>query len=199
MEASVQAVLPETQVGLEAGQSEIDEAKALKYRLPYLERLLKDTLEPRNGFDMHLLANALPSSKNYNRNMIAHGGDISGIEFKRVNDSGQYPDKYAVVLADASQVGKFRIAYFDQHGFSSHHVEDTSERAQQVMVREGFVVEAAGALDQLASTKEWDLGMAFADLIMKLNTGAIKHAEFALLQKELNDNFTREKSEPVFA
>lgn len=182
----------------EAGQPEIAEAEALTYRLPYLERLLRDKLDPLDGFEMMLLATALPASRNYNRIMIAHGGDASGIEFKRHND-GKYPDKYAVVLPDASQVGKFRISYFDQHGFSSHHVEDTSLKAQQVMIREGFVVEAAGSLDQLASTKEWELGMTYADLIMQLGSGRIKHEEFVLRQIALNDSFDREKSKAVCA
>ncbi len=185
---SVSAV-QSSQKALEAGQAEIDEAKGLKYKLPYLEDRLKENLDPTDGFDMHILANELPPNRAYNRMMTDHNGDFSGVEFK--NKDG----RHAFVLPDASQPGKWRVSYFDKDGFSRHESEPTREKAQQSLARDGYTIEDKGALDRLASTKEWARGTDFAGLIFQLNSGAITHAQFIEKQNKLNADYEASKGE----
>lgn len=182
---------------LEAGSAEIAEAKSLKYRLPYLQRLLDgEALVLSDAFMMHLLATSLPKSREYNRMMLANNGDLIGIEFQKPND-GKYPtknEKYAVALPDASRDGKWRVSYFDQNGFSSHESHTTREQAQQALAQEGFTIQAEGTLDRLAATDDWARGTDYADLIMDLNRGAITHAQFIEKQKSMNDSYEAKKA-----
>jgi len=196
-----EAVAPAPAQKLEAGQAEIDEARALQYKTPDLARLLADGLSPTDAFEMHLLANSLKVAREYNRMMTAHKGDFSGIEFSHPEDP-KYPNiptKYAFVLPDASQPGKWRISYFDKNGFSRHESEKTRESAQVSLVTEGYTIEDKGALDRLAATKEWAKGTAYADLIMKLNKGEITHAQFIEAQQKLNAGSEEGVAKPLYA
>lgn len=168
-----------------AGLDEIAELRTLQYKSDSAQRLLDDPdLQPNDKFLMYLLALTLKPARAFNHIMTSHGGDPSGVEYKQPG-----AEKYAFVLPDASQVGRWRVSYFDKHGFSYHEIAPTMPKAAQIMVSGGFTEAAVGSLDRLAATKAWGLGVAYADLIMQLNMGRITHARFGELQADLNAQY----------
>lgn len=168
-----------------AGLAEIAELRAFSFKTESAERLLKDPeLQPSDKFMMYLLAGTMKSAWAFNSIMTTNSGDPSGVEYKQATQ-----DKYAFVLPNASQIGSWRVSYFDKHGFSYHEVAPTMQKATEMMVAGGFTEPAAGSLECLAATKSWELGVAFGDLIMQLNRGAISHSRFAELQAELNAKY----------
>ena len=169
----------------------IEEARRFKYRNGTIERLLDRDTDPADGFTQHLFEVAMPRARAYDRIMRESNGDPSGIEFK---SEGTGRARYAVVLPDASQQGKWRISYFDERGFSSHHVEETRDAAVKSMVSDGFTIESRGTLDELAATREWKLGTDYADIIDQLNRKIITHDEFMRLQAKLNEDYERDKN-----
>ena len=169
----------------------IEEARRFKYRNGTIERLLDRDNDPADGFTQHLFEVAMPRARAYDRIMRESNGDPSGIEFK---SEGTGRERYAVVLPDASQAGKWRVSYFDERGFSSHHVEPTRDAAVKSMVSDGFTIESKGTLDELAATREWKLGTDYAEIIDRLNRGLITHDEFMRLQAKLNEDYERDKN-----
>ncbi len=165
-----------------AGTTEIAELRGLEYKTDSVLRLLQDPeLEQSNQFMMHLLGLMLEEARAFNSIMKAHNGDPSGVEYKQPSH-----DKYAFVLPDASQSGRWRVSYFDKHGFSYHEVAPTMPMATQLMVKGGFTEAAIGSLDCLATTKAWALGVELSDLLMQLNMGKITYVRYSGLQAELN-------------
>lgn len=172
---------------LEAGQAEIDEAQALPFKLPFLQRLLDDRLNPQDAFDMHLLASTLPKAKAYSEAMVRFNGNLLGVEFKSTTR-----EAYACVLPELSE-GGYRILYFTQDGFSGHHCEPTQAKAEVSMITEGYLIPTPGVLDAFSTTPEWERGMAYAELIRLLNCKVIDFVELARRRDELNAQFIAKK------
>lgn len=84
-----------------------------------------------------------------------YAGKIVGMEIKHRSH-----DSYALILADASTPGAYRIQRFDSRGFYGHSTFNSPDEALQGAVYEGFHIPAKGALDRLAGTSEWLAGMA---------------------------------------
>lgn len=170
-----------------AGQAEIDEAGALAFKLPFLQRLLNDGMNPLDGFDMHLLSITLPTARAYSVAMERFNGNLLGVEFK-----SKARDAYACVLPELSE-GGFRILYFTQDGFSGHHCEPTQTKAEVCMITEGYVIPTPGVMDVLSTTPEWERGLAYAELISMLNRKQIDFEELARRRDALNAQYTEQK------
>lgn len=145
----------------------------LAFKTPFLERLLSDPYDPEDEFHRHLLDITIPKALAFNRIMTVHNGNPAGTEFRNTSR-----DAYAFVLPDASEVGRFRVQYFDANGFSSHSCMDRLDQAVLEMVTDGFLIEATGVLDRLSQTETWKRGMQVAALIQLLGSRQIDHAEF---------------------
>lgn len=154
--------------------------KNLPFKTAAFTRLLDDIEAEPHGFRQHLLNHSAPKALAYNRIMQMHSADPSGIEFKHATR-----DCWAFVLPDASDVGRWRVQYFDVKGFFSHHTVNTLEQAVADMVNDSYIVEAKGILDRLADTPQWKRGMAVAALIQQLACRIITHEEFLERQKQL--------------
>lgn len=172
---------------------DVAEALSFQYKTTGILRLIENPkLVQNDKFLMYCLAQALPTARAYNCVMVDNQGDFTGIEYKQPDR-----EKYAFVLPDASRPGKWRVSFFDAHGFSYHEVAATASLAAQDMVTLGFTQKAAGSLDRLAATRQWSHGIEFADLLMRLNMGQIPHAEFVRLSQALNDKFNAFIPEPA--
>lgn len=155
--------------------------QGLTYQRPHLAGLLRRRAD-RVGdpFTAYLLEKALPSSMLYNDIMMRHDGNPIGIEFRDTTR-----EAWAFLLPDASAPGKFRVQYFDAHGFSRHHTVDSLHQALEDMLAEHYTIKDAGALDRLSQTAEWKRGTEVAGLMMRHNSGQIDYAEFVRLAEAL--------------
>ncbi|KKK62764.1 hypothetical protein LCGC14_3001090, partial [marine sediment metagenome] len=73
--------------------------------------------------------------------------------------------RYALVLADASEPGRYRASYYSTNGLQSHDPFDTPLQAFEAAVKQGCDMKAEKSMDEVASTKEWRKGMQWAVLI----------------------------------
>lgn len=169
------------------GAAEIEEARSLKYKTTCITTLLNDKeLVPNDGFLMYLLGIALKYARCYNAIMTEHRGNPSGVEYLKAETERSAFEKYAFVLRDASCAGHWRVSFFDKHGFSSHERFSTMEEAVEYMTTNGHTKKCTGSLDMLATTKDWERGIKFADLVMQLNRGKLTHEEFNTRHIDLN-------------
>lgn len=63
--------------------------------------------------------------------------------------------RYAVLLPDASEPGRYRYQVFDAAGLAQHRAFDSAACALAAAIEEGFSVCAAGALERLAASGAW--------------------------------------------
>lgn len=82
-------------------------------------------------------------------------------------------ERYIAILPDASEVGQYRIQYFDPKGFSGHSTYPDPQRALREAIFEGFTVRAPGALEALSDTVSWRLGTEAQSLRDLFNSGKI--------------------------
>lgn len=150
--------------------------KGLRFKRPYVERLLAKATDLSNGFHRHLLSISMPAAVRFDEIMVKYDGSPMGVEFR-----SKHRDAWAFVLPDASEQGKFRIQYFDRNGFASHHSDESVEACVNQMVADGYTVEDAGALDGLVDTAEWKRGVEVAALMQRLNSKQISYREFSEL------------------
>jgi hypothetical protein len=112
------------------------------------------------GFAREVRESTRPQQIAYVRIMGQHDGDPSGVEFRHHNDV----ERWAFVLADAS-VGGMRIQMFDTFGFSGHQCYGSLIEAVEEMVKQGYHIKDAGALDRISLTPRWAEGMAWMEMI----------------------------------
>lgn len=85
---------------------------------------------------------------------------------------------YCVVLADASEPGRFRYQTFDKTGFIGHVTRNTAEEVLLDAFRVGFQdIDTSDVLERFSKTREWAKGSAVNDLVRKVNCGDLTHSE----------------------
>jgi hypothetical protein len=137
----------------------------------------KDDPDP---FVKHLYETAEVCDVPFSAIMAKYEGNPSGVEYRQ--EDGQ---RWAFVLPDASEPGRFRVQYFDEKGFSGHYAHNDLVSAVEDMVRSGYRVEDIGALDRLSTTNLWAAGIETSDLITRLNMGKIDFKEYATQQQAI--------------
>jgi len=85
--------------------------------------------------------------------------------------------RYAAILQDASEPGRFRAQFFDANGFSGHATYNTPEDVLERLVQDGYREPAVGAMNTLSQSREWSLGTLMAHLIAKVNAGKMTYRE----------------------
>ena len=96
---------------------------------------------------------------------------------------------WAVILPDASSVGKYRYQAFSKDGFYAHVSRDTVVEILLEAVSDGFTEPDNGALERLAGTSQWRKGLRVTDLLTAVNAGRMTHEqaekEYEALEKAL--------------
>lgn len=124
-------------------------------------------------YNLHRRRRGLKSA--FNRILRSCGVNILGVELKH-----RTQDRWLVILADASETGRFRCQYFDRHGLWSHSTQDTAHEVLRGAIDEGFQVIDAGALDRLGQTDEWRRGMEALFRIMTENQRTVSRGKEAV-------------------
>ncbi len=120
------------------------------------------------------------------RNDIVNSiGDISDGVILRHKSSA----RWAFMLPDMTEPGRWRVQYFDECGFTGHGVRDTQRDIVEDTVREGFTVPDHGALDRLQSTQRFQRGNFIAGLIFQVNLGGMSRTEGDRLLYEYDSKF----------
>lgn len=86
-------------------------------------------------------------------------------------------ERWAFVLPDVSEPGKWRIQYFDTRGFSGHSVYNTADECVDSALASGFALRDDQALDRAQQLASFWRGNYAADLIQRINSGAMTHAQ----------------------
>lgn len=114
----------------------------------------------RAGFEAHLAA----QRQARHQGLAALGSAADGLEL--ANNSGR---RWAFLLPDMTQPGRWRLQYFDERGFSGHAIYDSEAQLLEAAWAEGYRCPAPGALDQVAQTPAFQRGNFAADLIRRIN------------------------------
>ncbi|GAB0154656.1 hypothetical protein MnBA_40560 [Marinobacterium sp. BA1] len=101
-------------------------------------------------------------------------GDLSGVELMNRGS-----DRFAVFLPDATEPGRLRCSYFDEHGFYGHTTRDTYQELLKEAWTDGFRVETSGQLDRLACTDAFVAGNEFTTKVMRVNAGESWNSVFS--------------------
>lgn len=157
---------------------------ALPYKRPETERLLRERGDFTDPFQAHLLRLSYEKSVVYSAIMVEFAGSPLWVEFKHKNSA-----RWAFVLPDLYEDGRFRVQFFDEDGMIRHHGANSLQEAVETMVSEGFQTSDRGRLDVLSPTNRWKRGTELAGLIMKLNTRQITHEQFGDLQKAIIEQY----------
>lgn len=104
--------------------------------------------------------------------VAALGGARDGLEL--VSDSGK---RWALLLPDMTEAGRWRLQYFDERGFSGHGIYDTEGQLLEAAWSAGFTQRAPGALDRLAQLASFQRGNFAADLIRRMNLREISFGQ----------------------
>lgn len=111
---------------------------------------------------------------------VAALGDITAGAIVR-QQSGE---RWAFLLPDMTEPGRWRMQYFDAHGFSGHGIYDTPEQLAGAAFAEGFRMRDDGALDRVQALASFQRGNYAADLIRLVNLGQIQFADVNKLLTE---------------
>jgi len=90
----------------------------------------------------------------------SNAGNIVGIEAQSTDGK-----RFAVVLPDASEPGKFRVQNYDKSSFSGHQVYNSEQEALDALWVDGYRTSAQGAMNKLEGTPAWKQGMKFSDQV----------------------------------
>ncbi|AJW47577.1 hypothetical protein DEE91_23770 [Ralstonia pickettii] len=152
-----------------------------RYRTRGWARICDKAAELDPKFAQVLRESARPAQIAYQKIMGRHEGNPVGVECRAVKR-----EAWAFVLADVSCPGRFRIQYFDLDGFSGHYVHKTLEEAVEDMVTSGYRQIDTGALDRVAATERWALGVKRSAIMQRHQSGMIDWAtavgELSILQ-----------------
>lgn len=100
------------------------------------------------------------------------GGAAKGLEL--ASECGK---RWAFLLPDMTEPGRWRLQYFDERGFSGHGIYDTEEQLLEAALDAGFRRCDAGSLDRLAQLPSFQRGNFAADLIQRINLRELTHAQ----------------------
>ena len=143
-----------------------------RYCTKYWKSLREDMRDLDEDFARHLREIARPSQIAFVQLMQAVGGEIAGIECKKKTQ-----DQWAFILPDVSGDQLWRIQYFDLDGFSGHQCYATLELATEELIRSGYYIPDAGALDRAASHFRWTLGVKRLEIRTLFDRGLIDFRE----------------------
>jgi hypothetical protein len=108
----------------------------------------------------------------YQRLMASYGGQPVGVEC-RVEER----DSWAFVLPDACGDKPWRIQQFDPDGFVGHLCLGELDEAVEEMLRMGYQIPDPGALDRVASTSRWSLGVRRAAIMQRHQEGLVTYRQ----------------------
>lgn len=114
----------------------------------------------------------------WHRILEACQGNLVGMEVTDAKLS-----RYAAILQDASEPGRYRAQFYDANGFSGHATHNSPEEVLEELVQDGFREPAMGAMTRLSATREWSVGMLMTALIEKVNAGKMTYSD---MQDELH-------------
>ncbi len=123
-------------------------------------------------FARMLRKSVYPVQKVYRQLMVAYGGEPVGVECR--DKTGR---RWAFVAPETGEPGQFRVQYFDEDGFTGHYVHSKLEEALESMLREGYRIVDAGALDKVAATARWARGVKVAALRQRCQEGLMSFQE----------------------
>lgn len=123
-------------------------------------------------FARHVREGARATQIAYQKLMSQYGGEPLAVEC-RMKDR----QSWAFVLPDASGDKPWRIQQFDLNGFIGHLCFDTIPEAVEEMLRMGYLTVDVGALDRIAATDQWALGIRRAGVMQRHQEGLISYAE----------------------
>jgi hypothetical protein len=142
-----------------------------RYRTHSWTRVCGEDRDLDPGFAAHLRDAARPAQIGFQKLMGRYAGEPVGIECRSVSR-----DAWAFVLPDASSLGRFRVQYFDLDGFFGHEAHDTMLAAVEDMISLGYRKLDRGALDRVASTARWALGVKRSAIMQRHQSGMIDWA-----------------------
>ena len=108
----------------------------------------------------------------YQRIMAQYGGKPVGVEC-RMKDR----ESWAFVLPEASSEKPWRIQQFDNDGFIGHLCFDSVPEAVEEMLRMGYQTVDVGALDRIAATDRWALGVRRSAIMQRHQQGLISYPQ----------------------
>ncbi len=114
----------------------------------------------------------LAASRLARSNVIAAIGDVT--EGAILKQDGA--DRWAFLLPDMTEQGKWRIQYFDLRGFSGHGIYSAPCALVDAAISGGYVERDDGALDRVQDLPSFRRGCFLAELIAQVNGGLITHA-----------------------
>lgn len=85
--------------------------------------------------------------------------------------------RWAFLLPDMTEQGRWRLQYFDERGFSGHGIYDTEAQLLEAAWSAGFCCPDPGALDRMAGLASFQRGNFAADLIRRINLGEMTHEQ----------------------
>lgn len=97
-------------------------------------------------------------------------------------------DSWALFLHDFSAPSKFRYQTFDAKGFLGHMIHNTLNEALEDAFQTGYRIPDEGALDRVACTEAWTVGMAIQAVRDRYNQGDITLDEMWTYLKEINSH-----------
>ena len=145
---------------------------AARYRTRAWERVRVSHLRLDANFARLLREGARGIQIAYQRIMAGYGGCPIGIEC-RLKDR----DSWAFVLPEASGDKPLRVQQFDQDGFIGHLCFDSIPEAVEEMLRMGYQFVDVGALDRIAATDRWALGVRRAGIMQRHQEGQISYSQ----------------------
>ncbi|WP_321907981.1 hypothetical protein [Burkholderia cepacia] len=104
--------------------------------------------------------------------MSRYNGEPIGIECRRSDR-----DSWAFVLPEASGGLRWRIQQFDRDSFVGHLCFDSVPEAVEAMLDMGYRTIDEGALDKVASTDRWALGVRRSAIMQCHQEGKISYAQ----------------------
>lgn len=135
-------------------------------------------------FSRHLRKLARPKQIAYAKLMRHSEGNPVGVEC--VNKNGA---SWAVVMPNvktAANQEDWRVQVFDESGFCSHHCHPTLQEAVEHMLGSYPTVDE-GALERVAATPQWALGIKTQELRDLHNRGGISFTEMCARMRALNE------------
>lgn len=122
----------------------------------------------RAGFAAHIAA----LRQEREAGIGALGGATDGLEL--TTDSGK---RWAFLLPDMTEPGRWRLQYFDERGFSGHGIYDTEAQLLEAAWSAGFRRRDPGALDRMAQLASFQRGNFASDLIRRINLRELTHEQ----------------------
>lgn len=123
---------------------------------------------PRAAFAAHLAA--LRSERE--EGIASLGSAANGLELR--TESGK---RWAFLLPDMTEQGRWRLQYFDERGFSGHGIFDTEEQLLDAAWSAGFREVDPGVLDRMAQLASFQRGNFASDLIRRINLREMTHEQ----------------------